>query len=108
MVVRRPCHQAHPRAEHLWLRFAAFQTESLALTGKRTDAAHASEKKRAILVRGLSHNPESEALTLALMEESAKTEDAGTVKGRWRRILGEQPDKPALWRAYLAQVRNIF
>ena len=118
--------RTRPRDPDTWLRYAEFQSQALALTNhaaaggylsggagaggggvkrrKAAEVTHATEKRRAILSRGLSHNPESEVLMLALMREEARLEDAATLKGRWRQILGQHADKPALWRAYIAQV----
>lgn len=100
--------RARPHDAKLWLRFAEFQTAILTGTGQRFRAHHASEKKRDIIMRGLSYNPNSEILILALLDEIAKMEDAETVKQHWKKVLSDHPDSPALWRAYLAQRKTMF
>ena len=100
--------RSRPHDLGLWLRFAEFQDEFRTQTRKKSEATQLSEKKLAIIQRGLSHHPGSEMLLLALMHESAKVEDAAAVERRWEHVLCRHPESPTLWKAYIAQRKAMF
>ena len=97
-----------PHDVKVWIDFAQFQDQFLALTNKRAEAAQLIEKKITILEQALRHHPNNETLLLMLMSETEKIEESSAVLSQWNRICERNYHNPEIWHAFIRYRKRDF
>ena len=97
-----------PHDVKVWIEFARFQDQFLALTNKRAEAAQLIEKKIAILEQALRHHPNHETLLLMLLSESEKIEESAAVLSQWNHICERNSHNSEIWHAFIRYRKRDF
>jgi len=97
-----------PQDTQVWIDFARFQDQFLALTNKRSEAAQLVEKKIAIIEQALRHHPQDETLLLMFMSEVEKIEESSAVLSKWNAICERNPHNREIWHAFIRYRKRDF
>ena len=90
-----------PEDVELWIEFARFQDEFMALTRKRSEIRQLVEKKIAILEQALRYHSHDARVIIMLLMEYEKVEESPSIKSRWHYALEQNTGSPDIWHAYL-------
>ena len=90
-----------------WLNFVALQDEFLQVQSRRNVTA-ITEKKVAILIRALGHNPTSEQLLVTYLETIEDQVEPDKLQHLWEAVVSKHSAKVAIWRAYLLHKKSHF
>lgn len=90
-----------PEDVNVWIDFAKFQDQFMALTRKRSEITQLVEKKIAILEQALRHHPHNATLIVALLTEREKVEESAVIKSRWLYACEQNSHNADIWRAFI-------